>query len=329
MSRSQQAWLASAFAGASVVFTFPACSDDEEGSGGGATSSSSVTGASSATSSSSSSSSNGGGGGECSEGVSIDAAALKDESIAQLRAFFDLESGLDDGTLYYRDGVTSVNFCPVYDQSSVLYTVPVDPTLVPLEIVQGFDDPPHVNFNWGLNGHRYIFFSSAALTEPASQTGGSWAYDRFPISACATLADGTSADRASEILQALRAVAGEVPVELYVDTVLCWGPSVDDDIGVELDGSDRPYFVSVQAIAAEARQTAEVFSIEWSPVTYGLEWELGDVAPIEGESIRPECLRTVSRDFHQSPIEVVASLPSFGPPFGTGWMPNPDVANCP
>ncbi len=268
-----------------------------------------------------------GGSAGCAHGIEVDSDALRTESVAQLRAFFGQSEGLDQGRLYYRDGVTSIGSCPIYDQSAIVYSTPIDPVLVPQEILAEpawSGKTPHVAYTWGLNGLRYVFFSNEDHAKP----GMTWALDRYPVSACASLDGSVTPARAAEIETELVAVAGDVPVENILDVVMCWGPRVDDENARDLDGSDHAYYQQVLTVAEAARAIPEVVAIEWSPVSYGSDWELEDPIPVQDGVIHPACLRSKSAQWRARPGEHFASLDSFPPPFGPGWQDNPATVDC-
>jgi hypothetical protein len=256
---------------------------------------------------------------ECMTGVDVDVAMLRAISIDHLRRFFGVSIGFDHGDLWYRDGVSSTTDCPSYDQSAVIYASTIDRALVPLELASSTRVVSHL---WFLNGYRYIYLSTVGSTS-APDLG--WGEDRNPLSACALFDPTVSPAAQRSFVRTTSTAHPSVPVQYFSDIggLFCWGPRVDDPIGVDLDGSEHAYWADVMGIADDARASPLITSVEWSAIVYGFDWAFDDARRLPAATtIHPECLRTLSLPFVRTSTSL-ASLPSFGPPFGQGWHANP------
>jgi hypothetical protein len=193
----------------------------------------------------------------CARGLPVDAARLRQESRDRLRSFFGVPTGFEDGELWFRDGVTSTDNCPAYDQAAIYYAAPIDPSLVPSELA---GTTRWAAYAWHLNGYRYVIYTTHGSTT-----------------------------------------------------------------ALDLDGTEHPLWADAQAFARLIRASRLLEVIEWSPINYGLPWELDVPVKLSpGDRLYPECLRTVSASWVES-RKTLASLPSLGAPFGPGWMDNPDA----
>jgi hypothetical protein len=272
----------------------------------------------------------------CTSALVLETAVIRAESTRRLRMFFGEAEGLDGGRLYYRDGVSSVNSCPIYDQSALIYSVQIPERLMPAELVGKLDGAsPRANYVWGLNGHGYIYYSNDRFLQPETPTDPdiSWGNDRFPIVACRLFADQAGEAARTALVGELTALAAPLPVT-YLEAVgvFCWGPGTDDPASVELSGEDHELWVRANAVAERVRESTlfdSASEIEWSPVVYGFEMFLDDPVAVEGETVSPECLRSTSASYRAQPLtQVFASLPSFPTPYAAGWVPNPDAERC-
>lgn len=256
----------------------------------------------------------------CARGLPVDTARLRQESRDRLRSFFGVPTGFEDGELWFRDGVTSTDNCPAYDQAAIYYAAPIDPSMVPSELA---GTTRWAAYAWHLNGYRYVIYTTHGSTTALDLD---WGEDRVPVNACAVFR--SDADPAA--LEALTASASArhpaLPIQRFSELpgLLCWGP-VEGRASLDLDGTEHPLWADAQAFARLIRASRLLEVIEWSPINYGLPWELDVPVKLSpGERLYPECLRTVSASWVES-RKTLASLPSLGAPFGPGWMDNPDA----
>lgn len=252
--------------------------------------------------------------------VVMSLSELRVRSRDELRAFFGLPEAFADGSLHFRELATGVDQCPSFDQSQIVYAASVPESVYPLELRALVPaERRRVYLTWGLNGYEYVLFGDqgADPTNPLPRAG-----DLYPVSACTTVTNPTSVERAAEIAAEMQAASSLVPVR-HLDAigVLCWGPDVDDPQSTVLTGADHSYYRDVQAIADIVRShDDELGTIEWSPMTFGIETQEAPAREVAADPLDPDCLRT----FTANPALAHRSLPSFPPPFGAGWRDNPE-----
>lgn len=250
---------------------------------------------------------------DCKEGPKMDLARARQLSIEAIRAMLGVSAGLDDGKLWYRDGVTALEECPRRDQSMVAYVAPLPANLRPAGLPEAQST---IVYEWGLNGIAVISFRPSAengILEPAIR----------PLEACAILKEPTGdADRTAQaaLIAELQVDAGTLLTVNYLDQIgiVCWeGPQEQVQTGAAYAASNGMY--------AKAGSSAQVTGIERGSQVYKVPENFEIAVPIADEpnEITPECLRTTSRRLRE---EVdFASLPSLPAPFGPGWQVNAEA----
>jgi hypothetical protein len=256
----------------------------------------------------------GAGGGSCQIGAEIDAVKLKTESVARLRSFFGKAAGFDDGDLWYRDGASALDDCPLYDQSQILYAAPAPDDLIPKVLGAG---PWAATVVWGLNGVPYIGLRSAKKDETFL------ANDYSAVSACASLKPTLSPAEQKAFADALQIKHPAPPGGSYtfLDAigVLCWS-FADENADSGLVGTETAAAALGLLVADELPSAPEVQDVTIGSFVYKYPFNFAAPTKLDATApFRPECLRTFSATLKQGDF---ASLPSFPKPFGAGWQAN-------
>lgn len=248
-----------------------------------------------------------------SDGDAYDLAELEEYAAGQLDELFGVEDQHGGGTFYFRDVVSQSDFCPAFDLAALLYYSDIDSSLVPLEIqgeIQG------VTFSFGLNGTTYINYMPR---HDDPELDLHFNLSRIPIRFTAIFLEETSVADQELIVAEIEAAADLVPVT-YLDAVgsIIVGPEMDTELDLELDGSAHEFWLEVNALAEMVREEEAFMGIGWDGYFLPIPSLTAPVVELEGPTVVPEALRTVSADF----VGRMTTVPSFPEPFGAGRIPN-------